>query len=183
VKTPVCKQCGGPHYASMYHRKPSKKKRPIVKEIKKKSKKKAQFLDSSKKSKRPSRSKLVAKLDSVFSQFVRLSNADSDRNIRCYTCDRKMRWNEPRIAQNGHFYTRGRYATRWDIENCRPQCYRCNCILKGNYIEYTTRMIYEVGAEKVDELKRLSKTTVKIPTHQLQDMIEDYSHRVEMLLK
>jgi len=180
MKIPVCKQCGGPHYASMYHKKPSKKKRPIVKEIKVKVKKKAQFLDGSKKSKRPSRKKLVDKLDSVFSQFVRLSNADSEGNVRCYTCDANMHWKE---AQNGHFYTRGRYATRWDINNCRVQDYRCNIILKGNYIVYTRRMIAEIGEHGVDELERLSKTTVKIPTHQLQDMIEDYSHRVEMLLK
>ncbi|MFK5282642.1 recombination protein NinG, partial [Lacticaseibacillus paracasei] len=76
--------------------------------------------------------------------------------------------------QNGHFYSRGRYPTRWHDDNCHPQCVGCNIFLKGNYINYTKYMIDTYGREYVDELEVLSKSTIKISTAELQEMIDKY---------
>ena len=73
----------------------------------------------SKKSKIPVRSKLVKKLDIVFSKYVRLSNADKNGNCTCVTCNNTFYWKE---IQAGHFMSRKHYSIRWDERNVKPQC-------------------------------------------------------------
>ena len=121
-----------------------------------------------------SRSKLVKKLDSIFSQYIRLR----DDNKGCVTCGDIKPWKE---MQNCHFYTRGRQPTRWDETNCHSGCYRCNVILKGNYIKYTIYMMDRYGREVVDGLERKSLSGVKISTPELREMIEEYKIKVKEL--
>lgn len=40
-------------------------------------------------------------------------------------------------------------------------------------------MIDEIGRDELDELERLSKSTNKLPTTQLTDMIDDYTKKVK----
>lgn len=130
--------------------------------------------------KRVSRSQLVKKLDSVFSQYIRLKDATDSLEAQCVTCLISKPWKE---LQNGHFYTRGRYPTRWDEANCHVQCVACNVFLKGNYIKYTTYMIDRYGREAIDNLERKSLTTTKIPTPELEEKILYYTTKVKELLK
>lgn len=125
-----------------------------------------------KKIKRVSRGQLVKKLDIVYSQYVRLTNS-VDGETNCVTCGDRKPWTQ---HQNGHFYTRGRYATRWDDMNCNPQCVACNVFLKGNYINYTMYMIDRYGREAVDNLERKSKSTIKLNTVELQEKIDYYKN-------
>ena len=118
-----------------------------------------------------SRKKIVSRLDAVFSQYIR----QRDNGI-CFTCGAKKDWKE---MQCGHFYTRGRYPTRWDEINCHCQCYRCNIALKGNYINYTKKMIDLYGREAVDELERKSLSGEKERTFELQDMIDEYKLKIK----
>ena len=69
--------------------------------------------------KKPTRSKLVKKLDTVFSQWVRLSNADSKGYCTCITCNKESHWKE---IQAGHFQSRKHYSIRWSELNVFPQC-------------------------------------------------------------
>lgn len=131
------------------------------------------------KPKTETRSKIIKKLDAIFSKYVRLYYSDNYGNVACYTCDSKMHW---KSSQNGHFFSRVHHSTRWDIDNCRVQDYRCNVALNGNYIVYTRRMIKEVGMEKVDELERKSRSNIKISTIELREMIEYYTKEVGKLL-
>lgn len=125
------------------------------------------------------RSKLVKKLDAIFSQYIRLK-ASVDGYTTCVTCKETKPWKE---MQNGHFFTRGRHATRWDETNCHPQCYRCNVPLKGNYIIYTEWMIDFYGRDYVDELERLSLSTDnKISTPDLRELITFYTKQVKEML-
>lgn len=122
------------------------------------------------------RSQLVKKLDKVFSEWLRRSYADEDGNVSCYTCGEVMNW---KYIQNGHFFTRGRQNTRWLSENCRPQDYRCNVALKGNYIIYTRKMLAELGEQRFDDMEKLSKSKDKIPTVQLVEMIKRYTELIK----
>ena len=61
--------------------------------------------------KKPTRSKLVKKLDVVFSQYIRLSNADNNGYCNCVTCNKTFFWKE---IQAGHFMSRKHYSIRWD---------------------------------------------------------------------
>ena len=83
---------------------------------------------------KPSRKSLVKKLDTIFSEYIRRKYADKNGNVKCYTCDTKKYW-KGQGMQNGHFISRSSRILRWSIENCRPQCYACNCMRYGqNYI-------------------------------------------------
>jgi len=116
------------------------------------------------------RSYYVKQLDSVFSQYIRQSKS-IDGIGTCVTCGTSKPWKE---MQNGHFYSRGRYGTRWDETNCHIQDAACNVFLKGNYINYTRYMIDKYGREYVDELEIKSKLSTKITTVKIQEMIKHY---------
>lgn len=122
--------------------------------------------------------KLKAKCDRIFSEYVRLYHANEFGDCTCYTCGNVMHW---RKIQNGHLFSRGRLGTRFDPDNCRPQCVGCNIMAKGNYQEYFPRMIDEVGADKVNELRRTSLTPTKIDRQSYGDLIRYFSEKVAEL--
>ena len=119
-----------------------------------------------------SRSKLVKQLDSVFSLYIR----QRDNGNGCITCGDKKPVKE---MQNCHFFTRGRLPTRWDETNCHSGCYRCNVLLKGNYIVYTIKMIDKYDREYVDQLELKSRSNVKITTMQIREMIDEYKSKLK----
>lgn len=179
MQSKKCEYCGKlGHYQTFCPSKPNKpikstSKRSVASSRVKKDK------SSTKTKKKPqTRSKLVKELDSVVSQYIRLKYADANGMVKCYTCDAVLPWRE---MQCGHFFTRGRYPTRWDEMNLRPQNYRCNIALSGNYIVFTRKMIAELGEEAVDELERKSLSSQKTSTPQLREMIEHYKTEVERL--
>ncbi|NCU40899.1 recombinase [Candidatus Saccharibacteria bacterium] len=128
--------------------------------------------------KQPTRSQLVKKLDKVFSQYIRLSESDENGYGNCITCGTNLFWKQ---AQACHFYTRGRYPTRWDEDNVHYGCFRCNVLLKGNYINYTRYMLDSYSREFVDELEIKSQNGTKIPSSELKEKIEYYTEEVKKL--
>lgn len=130
------------------------------------------------KKKTMSRSQLVKRLDSVYSQYIRLKNADSDGYCICVTSGKRIYWKE---IQNGHFYSRKYLPTRWDDTNCHPQSVADNIFLRGNYINYTRYMIDRYGRDYVDELERKAKSGAKISTPELREKLEYYSGKVAEL--
>jgi hypothetical protein len=133
-------------------------------------------LKATPKKKKPSITKLKAKLDALFSQYIRLIHADANGNCTCYTCGKVMPWKE---IQNGHLFSRGRMATRYAPENCRPQCFGCNCMQKGNYQEYFPRILAEIGPEALRKLEEQSRQTVKFNTVWYENMIEYYKQELK----
>lgn len=189
MKQQTCKLCGSVFHTKMYHkeRKPIKRtaikkhivtghemvtapKKPRVAVKKRK--------PTTKPKKAESRSKVVKKLDDIYSKYVRLDKSDEYGYASCVTCTAHMHWTE---LQNGHFISRSKYPTRWHDDNCFPQCMRCNVFLKGNYIPYTLFMVDSYTREGVEELKKLSQQTIKISTAELKEKIAYYSTEVERL--
>lgn len=119
-----------------------------------------------------SRRILIKKLDSVFSLFIRLKFADKNGNVRCFTCGAFKHYKE---IQNGHYVTRGKYSTRWDEDNCRPQCYGCNIGRNGNYPVFSQNL----GMKKIDELVRRGNLTVKYSDIDIKELINKYEEFVE----
>lgn len=126
--------------------------------------------------KKPTRSKLVKKLDVVFSQWVRLSNADSRGFCTCVTCGKQGHWKTGGI-QAGHFISRKHYSTRWDERNVKPQCVACNVYRSGEAYLYSLYL----GHNLSDELYQKSQKITKFTNVELQEMIDDYSHRLKKL--
>ena len=114
---------------------------------------------------------LKDKLDKVFSLYIRLRDADENGFCTCYTCGKVAHYKE---MQNGHFWSRTHLSTRFNENNCKVQCVGCNIFKKGNYIEYTKRLLKELGEEKFNELEQLKNSTVKISKSEYEQMIEHY---------
>ncbi len=115
--------------------------------------------------------KLVKELDRVFSIYIRQKYADMYGFTECYTCGTKLYWSE---LQCGHYYSRKYYSTRWDEDNCRPQCYKCNMLLRGNLNAYTKNLFLELGEQKYNELTENSKTFYKLDVKELEKKIKHY---------
>lgn len=126
--------------------------------------------------KKPTRSKLVKKLDAVFSQWVRLSNADSRGFCTCVTCGKQGHWKTGGI-QAGHFISRKHYSTRWDERNVKPQCVACNVYRAGEQYKYSLYL----GNNLAEELYSKSKNIVKFTNVELEELISTYSTKVKKL--
>lgn len=124
------------------------------------------------------RSKIVKKLDAVFSKYVRNYYSDESGNVECVTCGRTYP-----IAkiQNGHFISRKNYSTRWLFENCAPQCYGCNVMQQGQQFLFSKWIDSKYGEGKAEELLAESRKTVKFSNDELTDMIEYYNSKLNQL--
>jgi len=98
---------------------------------------------------------------------------------KCCTCGRIDSW---KSLQAGHFIPRAQgNATYFDLRNIHSQCYRCNINLGGNGAEYYPYMAGRYGEKVVDELRQLSRTTVKFTIADYQEMIEDMKSKIKDL--
>ena len=120
-------------------------------EIKRKPRK--TIIRTPKKKKKPTGEKSIAQLtkilDSVFSRFVRLSNADKEGIVTCYTCGYK---NHYKKMQNGHYISRFYKQTRWDERNCRVQCAMCNLWKNGDATTFRENLVKEYGEQVIQEM-------------------------------
>jgi len=117
--------------------------------------------------KKLSKGKLVKKLDAVFSEYVRKSNADSNGICTCVTCDRQFYWKQ---IQAGHFMSRKHYSTRWDLENVKPQCPKCNVFNQGEQYKYSLYL----GKETAEKLLAKSRQIQKFTYDDIETLINQY---------
>lgn len=124
------------------------------------------------------RKNIVKKLDKVFSEYIRRKHANKQGIVKCYTCEKKAYWRGEGM-QNGHFISRASRALRWDEDNCRPQCYACNCMRYGQQYIFAQNLNSEFGYDKAAELLQQSRQTVKHTTPELLEKIEYYSQKLK----
>ena len=127
--------------------------------------------------KKPSRSKLVKKLDAVFSQYIRLKDSVGGY-ATCFTCGKKDHWKK---LQNGHFQSRKHYATRWDEQNCQVQCAGCNVFRYGEQFLFAKYLDERFYAGLSDELYIKSKQIVKFTNSEIEEMILKYKNLVDSM--
>ena len=125
-----------------------------------------------------SRQSEIKKLDTVFSQYIRLYNSDEDGICKCCTCNRLFAWNR---LDNGHFVGRGKMATRFDEKNCHPQCRHCNWILEGNQAEYERFIKKSYGDNMVAILKLRGNEFSRPNEIELKTLQTYYRNRVKQL--
>ena len=124
--------------------------------------------------KKLTRSKLVKKLDNIFSQYIRLSNSVNDI-AECVTCNKKDHWKK---MQCGHFQSRKHYSTRWDERNVAVQCAGCNVFRYGEQFKFSLYL----GGKLSEELLQKSRETVKFADVDLLVMIDYYTNKLKLLL-
>lgn len=123
--------------------------------------------------KKPTVSKLKKILDALVSRFVRLSG-----NGRCYTCGLVRPLLE---LQCGHFISRAHSATRYDLDNLRPQCVNCNVWRRGNTAFYAANLMEELGKERFDALIARGRSYKSFNVPELLKMIDDFKYRLTKL--
>jgi hypothetical protein len=124
--------------------------------------------------KKPSRKTIITKLDSIFSQYIRLRYSKNEI-ATCVTCGKQDHWKK---MQNGHFISRKHYATRFDEDNCQVQCAGCNVFRYGEQYLFSKYL----GADLSEELLMKSRKIQKFLDSELLDMIELYNEKVNNLL-
>ena len=104
---------------------------------------------------------LKKELDTVFSIYIRQKYADSHTGtVSCYTCSVVKHWKE---IQNGHWIPRNILATRFDEDNCRPQCVGCNMFNKGKPDIFAVNLLTE-GID-IKELSERRQLILKLDRH------------------
>lgn len=110
-----------------------------------------------KKVKKKTTSQLKKELDKVFSIYIR-QKYEKNGQVQCYTCHFV---GTVKSTQCGHFVSRSQLATRFNEDNCRPQCVGCNVFGAGRTTEFANRLEKELGKGTVSRLYREAQKIVK----------------------
>lgn len=113
-------------------------------------------------------SKYKKELDRVFSIYIRTKYPKV-----CYTCGKSG------ALQNGHFIVRKYLATRWEEDNCRPQCIGCNIYGKGMSIDFDERLVQELGEARVAQMKASRKELWRLDEAWYVEKIAHYKALLE----
>lgn len=118
---------------------------------------------------------IIHRLDRVFSEYVRLRDADSNGYIRCISCGKIAHWKE---SDCGHYVNRKHLSTRWNEKNCNAQCPACNRFDEGNMLGYTKGLVKKYGNSVLDELDVLKHQTSKMTDFEGELLIKHYKAKV-----
>lgn len=128
-----------------------------------------------------SKPKLKEKLDSIFSQYIRLKYSDRRGYCQCISCGKPFFWKD---IQNGHYMSRRYLSTRWSEDNCRPQCVACNIFNQGNIQAYRVALIKQIGEQRVNLIEaRARQESCKYGEFELNTLMNYYQNEVEKLKK
>jgi hypothetical protein len=95
----------------------------------------------------------ISKYDKQFSDFVR-----SRAKWSCEKCGKFYPEGKRMAIHCSHFWGRGRWATRFDPENCAALCYFCHTYLGANPEEHRTWFLNRLGTKRYQALKRRANT-------------------------
>ncbi len=121
--------------------------------------------------KKLTRSKLIKKLDKVFSLYIRQRYAKNEI-AQCFTCGKKDHYKR---LQCGHFQSRKHYSTRWDEINCQVQCPKCNVFNYGEAYVFGKNLDLEYGAGCSESLYLKAKQITKFSTPEIHELINKYN--------
>jgi hypothetical protein len=88
-------------------------------------------------------SKLKKELDKWFSLYIRLRDATDEGMVQCFTCGVVKYYKSG--MQCGHFQSRRHLPTRFDEENCAPQCVSCNMFKQGEQYKFALNLDAKYG--------------------------------------
>ncbi|MDX9847435.1 MAG: recombination protein NinG [Tenuifilaceae bacterium] len=122
----------------------------------------------------------INRLDRVFSEFIRLRDANANGYVRCISCGKIDHWKE---VDCGHYVNRKHLSTRWHEKNCNAQCRACNRFDEGNMLGYTKGLVNKYGPSVLDELDVLKHQVSKLNDFDGGLLLKHYQDRVKELKK
>lgn len=117
-----------------------------------------------------------------FSKYMRLKHSDKKGMCECYTCGRKMKWNE-KNCQAGHGIGGRTNNILFNEDIVRPQCYGCNVCGYGKLDEFGYKLSQEIGQDKYNDILKNKRKVKKYTEQELKEMEEFYKAQVKRLLK
>lgn len=119
--------------------------------------------------------KAVAKLDKVFSEYIR--RRDTVGGVgNCCSCGKSTLYG---AGDCGHFINRRWMATRWREDNCHFQCRFDNRFNEGDLPGYYKFMVDKYGQDHVDYLYALSRETAKFTIPEIELMVKEYRAKLK----
>lgn len=123
---------------------------------------------------------LQQRLDQVFSEYIRLRDANENGFCKCVTCGSMWRW---QALQNGHYIDRRHIGARYDERNCNSQCSSCNIGLRGNLDKYKRAIISSYGVAVLEELESAKRSFEKWTVADYEEKIAYYREKVKIIRK
>lgn len=123
---------------------------------------------------------LVAKLDRVFSRYIRLRDAMPSGFCRCISCGQIKSIKQ---MDCGHYFSRRSMATRFDEDNCNAECKRCNRFEASHLHGYRENLIKKIGEQRFALLEVKHNQTRKWSTWELEQLIIYYNKLVSEISK
>ena len=119
-----------------------------------------------------------------FSKYIRMKacfeGIGNESFGSCFTCGKRVSFKQ---GQAGHFIPGRHNSVLFDERNCHLQDYYCNVGLKGNPVEYYSRMLSDYGQEVIDELRKLDKQILEYKVVDLVKIKEKYEKLYQALIK
>ncbi len=116
--------------------------------------------------------KEIAKLDEVFSKWIRQRDSDENGYAKCISCGEYDHWTD---MDCGHYIDRKHMSTRFDEENCNAQCRVCNRLQDGNLEGY----LKAIGTSLAEDLVRRKYQVQKYNTIDLRALIDKYKKQLK----
>lgn len=114
----------------------------------------------------------------IFSKYIRLSNADENGMVQCYTCTTVKHWKQ---MQAGHGIGGRGNAVLFLEKIVKPQCVGCNMFAHGRYAVFTRKLIDELGIKEYDSIVSQSNVPIKYSAEQYQEIYDKYESLFSML--
>ena len=122
---------------------------------------------------------LKAKLDRVFSQYIRLRDMMPGGVFRCISCGQIKPIEQ---ADCGHYINRQHMATRFSEMNCNAQCRSCNRFDEGNMQGYRRGLVQKYGEQRVLLLEAQKYETRKYTDFEYEALIKHYRALIKKMM-
>lgn len=121
-----------------------------------------------------------SKLWKVFSEYIRIRDADENGYCKCFTCGLARHWKQ---GDCGHGIGRQHWGTRYNEKNNHFQCKKCNGFEGGKREIYKQRVDEKYGVGTWDLLELASRQKSKISQFEIDAMEKYYKQKLSLLMK
>lgn len=120
----------------------------------------------------------IETLDNIFSEYVRLRDADQYGMIRCISCGKRVHWKQ---ADAGHYVGRANMNLRYDGNNVNAQCVICNRFRSGNLKKYKRGLIIKYGRFIIDYLENKKSEVRQFSDYEIELLSSYYRKQVRLI--
>ena len=124
--------------------------------------------------------KLKAKLDKLFSEYIRKRDSDHRGMCKCISCGKEA----PAFGGSmhaGYLFSRRYLSIRYDPKNVNSQCSYCNTFLNGNQIKAARGVERKWGKGTVDDLESRMHITTKLSRTDYEEAIANIKQKISEL--